>query len=183
MIFSVGYQKIQPARLVELCDRLDAFIVDVRAKPVSRKPGFGRRQLEALLGERYVWRGDQLGGLPPSWRDGRPLPKATSAGIDWLVTGEHNITTSPRNVILMCQEEFPGDCHRHLTIARALLRESISLAVWHLHEEDVVSSEQLDRALRADEPEVEYEALEPLEWLANAARRDAGQPSTLRDSP
>jgi hypothetical protein len=62
MIYTIGYQRLPLERLREIAEKLDAILIYCRFKPVSRKPGFGRRQLETLLGTKYEWRGNELGG-------------------------------------------------------------------------------------------------------------------------
>jgi hypothetical protein len=63
-VFTIGYQKLAPARLAEIAADLQALVIDVRGKPWSRKPGFHRTSLQRLLGERYLWMGDTLSGPP-----------------------------------------------------------------------------------------------------------------------
>lgn len=116
MIYTIGYARLAPARLLEIATALDAQVVDVRRSPRSRIAGYGARQLPALLGSRYVWAGDTLGG-----------GQVTEAG---LALVEGLARTSP--VILMCLEHSPGDCHRHHDIALPLARRG--WAVRHIYE-------------------------------------------------
>ena len=67
MIFSVGYGAMTGnLELVMLAARLRAPVWDCRTNPVSRKPGFGARQLEAALPPgQYQRMGHVLGGKRP----------------------------------------------------------------------------------------------------------------------
>jgi hypothetical protein len=62
MIYSIGYQRLAPARLVEIATGLDALVIDFRGKPVSRNASYRMPALERLLGRRYLWMGDTLSG-------------------------------------------------------------------------------------------------------------------------
>lgn len=132
-LWTVGYAKMTSQReLGALVERLNAVVVDVRKKPISRKPGFGIQQLEELFGSDYLWMPD-LGGLPSSEQTGSkqvdmarlraessssfsPLWKRWERGSDRLAS----IRIAGRApLILLCQEESPGDCHRHLIVLRS----------------------------------------------------------------
>lgn len=129
MIYSIGYQRLTPDRLVRLTAKLRAPIVDVRSNPSSRKPGFSRRALHDLLGpDRYIWAGDVLGGRPPG---------TTNEGIAMLMRGDP--------AILMCLEEAPGDCHRHHAIAVELLKRGID--VRHIYTDQLVRASDLSRTI------------------------------------
>ena len=62
LIWTIGYQRLAPQRLRCLAEDLDAWVVDTRHVPVTRIRGYGKNQLRDLLGDRYEWRGDELGG-------------------------------------------------------------------------------------------------------------------------
>jgi hypothetical protein len=108
-LYSVGYENITPADLKALSDRLGATVVDVRARMSRTKAGFGKLQLGSLLGSRYEWHGDILGGFGQDTTEGRK----------WLATFD-------RPAILLCKEWWPGDCHRHRTIAVPLLHSPLT---------------------------------------------------------
>jgi hypothetical protein len=139
-LYSAGYGQMQPEELVTLATQLGAIVVDVRANPGDRgrcKTGFRRKQLESLLGDRYLWRGDVLPGF------GRD----TLAGRQWLGTYD-------RRAILLCAEHAPGDCHRHQTIAVPLFREPIAPApsrmVLHYYEGLLIRADDLQTCIDTD---------------------------------
>ena len=139
MIYSIGYAALTPERLDAIASHFQAVVVDVRSIPTSRHRGFGGRQLAALLGPgRYVWKGDVLGGRPPG-----VLPE----GLAFLRALEPD-----QNVLLLCMEEAPGDCHRHRAIALALLPE---IDVVHICQDELVDASELQRAIEEDD---EYDA-------------------------
>jgi uncharacterized protein (DUF488 family) len=106
-----------------------ALVVDVRSRPFSRWPQFGRERLERLLeaqGIAYQWRGEALGGRPddPALLDAdgapdypamaaRPAFRSALAGLRALLAG-------PGRVAVLCSEGDPQRCHREHLIAAAL---------------------------------------------------------------
>jgi hypothetical protein len=134
-IYTIGYECLKPARLSRIAEGLNAIVIDCRSRPVSRRPGFGGNQLRELLGDRYVWRGDCLGGMPPT--------STTRKGIAWL-------SALQGNCLLMCLEEAPGDCHRHSLICGPHFPDAV-----HIFRNELVTARELARAIRDDdEPEL-----------------------------
>lgn len=137
MILSVGYQRHSQDSLVQLLDELAIVrVVDVRARPISRHKGMGRRQLATRLGARYEWHGDTLGGRYRG--SGGP----TRAGLDWLA-GE--VASELEHTCLLCLEECPGDCHRHHLIAVPLLARDVD--VLHVYRDQLVGTLDLQQSI------------------------------------
>lgn len=69
-VFSIGYEKAVPADLIVALNAAEvAILIDVRDRPISRRPGFSKRQLAAAIeaaGMRYVHL--QALGTPPEGR-------------------------------------------------------------------------------------------------------------------
>jgi hypothetical protein len=82
-------------------------VVDVRTRPASRWcPHFNRKPLAASLAEEciaYYWRGRHLGGLGNT----RISEKGFVADMSDVLAMEMS-----QNVILLCSERHPRDCHR-----------------------------------------------------------------------
>ncbi len=109
-------------------------LCDVRSRPGSfRFPQFNREPLEALLTSAGLWYeffGEALGGRPADPRayhaDGRVDYAARrkspefAAGIDRLLE-----LLRVANIVLMCAEEDPLQCHRFLMICPALLERGV----------------------------------------------------------
>ena len=111
-------------------------VVDTRSAPVSRRAAFAnKRTMPALLEQEdisYVFLGDALGGKPsdddlygkdgkPDYRKMRSL-ESFRAGVDAVLelAEEHTIA-------LMCSEEDPSKCHRHLLIEPAMIERGVGL--------------------------------------------------------
>lgn len=104
-------------------------VVDVRTAPYSRYvPRFNKLEIERTLvraGFKYLYLGDMIGGKPTDSafhdQDGKvnyrklAASRKFQAGIDRLVKGLGHV-----RLVLMCAEEDPRHCHRHLLIAREL---------------------------------------------------------------
>jgi len=117
VMYTVGYSKMSSAsHLLTLADDLDAVIIDVRARPVSRKPGFSKSNLVSLLASRYEWHGDVLGGRVK----GRG-PGVTKEGIDLLRS------RGGENLVLMCMEHEPWLCHRRGEICAPYFPDAIHI--------------------------------------------------------
>jgi hypothetical protein len=134
MLFSIGYQAITVDYLDHVAARLDAVILDVRGRPISRKKGWGGKQLAEHFGpSRYAWRGAELGN--------RGKYTTTPAGLASLA--EFDGEDAPDG-ILLCQCDAPGGCHRHLLIASKLPFDTL-----HIWRQEVVRSSELSRMMAA----------------------------------
>jgi len=135
-LFTVGYQKLGLADLCKLAADLGALVVDVRSSPNSRRAGFSQWELEQALGRKYAFQGDLLGGRS----------EIDPAGIAWIQRKlEGSFLFKPTNVLLLCMEEAPGDCHRHKTICSVHFPEAL-----HIYQGAVVSSYDLQEAIDSD---------------------------------
>lgn len=142
-IYSIGYQKLPTPEYIDaLTECLSATLIDVRSKPVSRKKGFSRSKLETLLGDRYLWLGDQLGGMAPG---------VTAIGLQMLAD-------FPRPAILMCMEEAPGACHRHIHIATQLFRHGIDVA--HIFRDVIFRASSLQWGINKESDDYPFDLLE-----------------------
>ena len=140
MILTIGYQRLSPERLREIITRLDARLIDCRNVPMSRRPGFSGRRLGELLGERYVQAGHFLGGRGHT----------TAEGIRWL-------RSQSGNVVLMCMEEAPGDCHRHFDICGPQFPEAV-----HIYQDELFTARALQQA---EDDDSDYEIIGSLTEL------------------
>lgn len=133
VIFTIGHSSVTFDHFASLLRAYDVqAVVDVRSHPSSRfAPHFSRRSLANLLrgvGLRYAFMGDALGGRPGHAQfydeHGRVLYREWSesesfrGGLARLRRG-----ASRRRMALMCSEESPLQCHRHLLIARAMAND------------------------------------------------------------
>jgi uncharacterized protein (DUF488 family) len=130
-LFTIGHSSLElDAFLKTLVTHDVKTVCDVRSRPGSfRFPQFSREPLEACLASaeiQYEFVGDTLGGRPSDPRayhaDGivnyeeRRKAKDFGAGIDRVLE-----LSQSSNIVLMCAEEDPLQCHRFLMICPALL--------------------------------------------------------------
>ena len=138
-IYSVGYEGLTVAGLVErLSQSRVEVLVDVRANPTSRRPGFSKPSLarsltaagieyrhEALLGNAFrdvadfdaameLMRGHLAGGEP-------------AAALDRLVG-----LGAERRIAVLCLESDQRRCHRQVVLEAALARDA-TLDILPLH--------------------------------------------------
>ena len=149
-VFTIGHSNHPLEKFLELLKAHEiAVLVDVRSIPSSRyTPHFNRAELEKALsaaGVRYVYAGGELGGMPNEEefydRLGH-VDYAKMAQSDRFRSGIARLKASARTgrTALMCSEEDPRNCHRHLLLSRVLAGEEVR--VMHIRG---------DGALEADE--------------------------------
>ena len=118
-----------------LADQEVKIVCDVRSRPGSfRFPQFNREPLEACLtsaGIQYEFLGEALGGRPSDPRayhaDGVVNYEERRKAADFRAGIDRAIALSrASNIVLMCAEEDPLQCHRFLMICPALLDRGIT---------------------------------------------------------
>jgi uncharacterized protein (DUF488 family) len=140
-IFTIGHSSLELAEFLTLLVAHQVKIVgDVRSRPGSfRFPQFNREPLEACLasaGIQYEFFGESLGGRPADPRayhaDGLVSYEARRGAADFLAGVDRVIELSRMsNIVLMCAEEDPLQCHRFLMICPALLERGATPL--HIH--------------------------------------------------
>jgi hypothetical protein len=175
MILTFGYQSSTPASLEMLVRDFDARVIDVRTEPRSRIRGFGRRQIERLLGGRYEWRGDQLGGRYLERDSAGKWVQRTewTVGVPWLVERAQH-----ENLILLCLETCPGICHRHPLVVQ-VARQLGPGACFHVYpaegEAEVLDVLDLQRAIEeSEDAEYPFEYYTSFRARVHAAGSSAG---------
>jgi uncharacterized protein (DUF488 family) len=152
-IYTVGHSNQSLGSFLALLQRHGIqSLVDVRSAPYSRYvPHFNRPELEDAVERqniRYLSLGDVLGGRPPGDEfydvDDHVLYYRVATapfflnGLERLVDegGEYRAA-------IMCSEEDPINCHRHLLIARVLSEQGVRVV--HIRADD---REQMESDLR-----------------------------------
>lgn len=145
-IYTIGHSNFEADEfLMTLQQHGITVLVDVRSRPVSKYvPHFNKDALEQLLPANsidYRYAGKYLGGQPddpavyrsgelPDDETGREqyLRKVDYLAVmerDWYKKGIERLLDIVRetqgNVVIMCSEGHPTDCHRHHMIARSLI--------------------------------------------------------------
>jgi uncharacterized protein (DUF488 family) len=112
-VYCIGYSGRQSGELLDLADRVEAVVVDIRFSPASRIPAWSRKRLSELLGGRYV-HVRELGNK--NYRSGGPI-----ALVDYEA-GRRQVERLLQElpVLLLCVCADPTECHR--TFVADLLR-------------------------------------------------------------
>ncbi|MEA3200840.1 MAG: hypothetical protein QOE90_2268 [Thermoplasmata archaeon] len=136
-VWTIGHSSVPLARFLELADSQGIQVVaDVRSSPFSRfAPHFSRPALESTLlehGLHYAFLGRELGGRPedPACYDdeGHALYwKMARTPIFEEGLARLGIWARRYRVALLCSEEDPAECHRHLLVARVLQERGIEV--------------------------------------------------------
>lgn len=137
-LFSIGHSNLQFETFIGLLTRYEIQVVaDVRSAPRSRYvPHFDSKPLRKSLhehGVKYVFLGKELGGRPEGdeFYDDEDhvlysrLGESAlfEAGLDRILGG-----ASDFRVAMLCSEEDPQHCHRHLLIGRVLQKRNLGVA-------------------------------------------------------
>jgi uncharacterized protein (DUF488 family) len=138
-IRTIGYGARSIGEFIEAIQAAGAeYLVDVRSVPHSKyKPEFSREPLGARLeqsGIQYVFMGDALGGRPddPSCYglDGRVdyascrMRPSFVRGLESLEAGWE----AGHQIVLMCSEGKPEECHRTKLVAEELIAAGVPVA-------------------------------------------------------
>lgn len=127
-IFTIGYEGATQAELIDaLRDAGVAVLADVRAVPLSRRPGFSKNILAAGLREAGIdYVGFKALGTPPEGREAaRKNNHARLAQVyagqlelpEAMVEGARLVEMAgEKPTALLCFEREPGGCHRSLLI-------------------------------------------------------------------
>jgi uncharacterized protein (DUF488 family) len=187
-LLTVGHSNTSLERLLQLLTstRVDV-LVDVRSSPYSSvAPQFGRESLEnALLrsGIVYVFEGRALGGRPEGaeyyGEDGRVL-YFRMADAQWFLAGLNRLRdmATQRRLAIMCSEENPTNCHRHLLIARVL--EESGVSVTHLRADGSLQPYAVmpDVSKRRRETPNLFPAVEDIGWKSTRSVSPSTRPSS-----
>ena len=161
IIYTIGHSNVQPHEIVELLrsSGIEA-VLDVRSSPYSRHaPQFNREDLAEQLelsGIQYSYGGNHLGGRPKDASCYDPHDEETVLydeveKKDWYLRGIEGLIqlASEKWTAVMCAEEDPSHCHRHLLIAQTLLDRDIE--VQHIrHKDSETWTEQARKTLERE---------------------------------
>ncbi|HYH51822.1 MAG TPA: DUF488 domain-containing protein [Acidimicrobiia bacterium] len=129
-IYSVGYEGLTVGGLVERLQqsRVEE-LVDVRANPSSRRPGFSKKKLgESLAAATIAYRHEPL--LGNAFRDEEDFDVAMALMRGHLATGEPADAVARlvsladgRRIAVLCLENDQRRCHRHVVLEAALAHD------------------------------------------------------------
>jgi len=139
IIYTIGHSNVDVEAVTELLKAHDIDVVlDVRTSPYSEHaPQFDRETLAEQLahaGIEYVHGGNYLGGKPRdrSCYDQHDEEKVLYQEVekrDWYQQGIDGLIelAMEKWTAVMCAEEDPSQCHRHLLIAQTLLDREVEV--------------------------------------------------------
>jgi uncharacterized protein (DUF488 family) len=187
-LYTVGHSNHSEQKFLDLLHQHGIeVLVDVRSQPFSRyNPQYNdsnlKRAVEAA-GIRYLFLGEELGGRPggEEFLDeaGHALyhrmaeSPAFLAGIERLQRGieEHRVA-------IMCSEEDPAVCHRHLLVTRVLCDRGVP--VLHIRGDGRLETEE--QIGRAEKQGVLFAELEDESWKSLRSVSPKRQPPSSSES-
>jgi len=125
-LLTIGYEGCKVQDVVAVLSSADVrLLMDVRALPRSRKPGFSKRQLAAELAERgIIYCHLQALGTPKAGRDavraGRPQVMEAifrdhmTSDLAQAELGQAKAIARESRTCLLCFERDPACCHRRI---------------------------------------------------------------------
>ncbi len=145
-LFTIGYEKARLADvLAALAEARVATLIDVRDRPISRRPGFSKRQLAAAVeeaGMRYLHL--QALGTPPEGREAgrrREWPRFWNIVETKLASAEAELALHEAAAVaqatpscLLCYEADWRQCHRRRVAE--ILAERHGFTLHHLAVEE-----------------------------------------------
>jgi uncharacterized protein (DUF488 family) len=136
LVYTIGHSNTGTVKFISLLKQYGIkTVVDVRSAPYSRHvPQFNKDRIKTELMKEeinYVFMGNVLGGKPEKFKgetsdDAKyrkiSLQEEYKNGISRLIEIAKENKTS-----IMCSEENPENCHRHLLIAKSLLAKGVEV--------------------------------------------------------
>lgn len=137
-LYTIGHGNRKPDEFLALLKNFGIeYLIDVRSQPYSKfNPQFNQNDLKFFLernGIKYVFMGDSIGGRPKDTScydyDGKVDYEVVKTK-DFFIQGIDRLKTAYNkdiNVVIMCSESKPCECHRSKLIGRVLNLENIVL--------------------------------------------------------
>lgn len=138
LLYTIGHSRYEFEYFANLLKKFEInYLLDVRSTPYSKyAETFNREQLENSLaseGITYFFMGKFFGARPDNTdlysKEGYLDFEKTSRS-DLFITGMENVKLGLKkgnNIVLMCTEKDPIDCHRAIMVARAFSLEGIDV--------------------------------------------------------
>ena len=137
-LYTIGHGNRKPDEFLALLKKFSIdYLIDVRSQPYSKfNPQFNQNDLKIFLdcnGIKYVFMGDSIGGRPKDTSCYDYHGKVNYDVVktkDFFIKGIERLKTAYNkdiNVVIMCSESKPCECHRSKLIGRVLNLENIVL--------------------------------------------------------
>ena len=148
MIYTIGHSNMTLETFFEILEsfKIDT-VTDVRSSPYSKFVShFNRENIKKKLvenGMRYIFLGDCIGGKPRDkkyYENGNVNYRLISRS-DRYIEGINRIIelNSKDNIVLMCSEEDPYNCHRHNLITQTLVKKGFEVIHIRKNNSDKIS--------------------------------------------
>lgn len=156
MIYTIGHSNMtQESFALILKSFKIEIVVDVRSSPYSKFVShFNRENIKKKLienGMRYIFLGDYIGGKPRNkkYYENGKVNYRLIAQSDRYSEGINRILelNNGNNIVLMCSEEDPYNCHRHNLITQTLVK--MGLEVIHIRKNSI------DRIVKPDKKDIQ----------------------------
>lgn len=148
VLFTIGYQKLgEAAELVRIMRALECrTLFDVRSSPRSRIAEFNQARISRAVTEADIYYFHEPGAGGHALRGFRGDVRTEGYRV-FDASALERIESSARRgfrPMLMCLEEAPGDCHRHL-LATELARRGIDAR--HVFGQEIFRAADLDHVI------------------------------------
>lgn len=154
-MYTIGYSKYNIKLFINKLKKYNInVLVDVRSMPYSKRfPSFNREILQNELKKnniKYIYMGKELGARREdvnSYTDGRvDFEKVVNEeifieGINRLILGK----SRGYNIVLMCSENNPMECHRTILISRELTNRGVEIK--HIYDDFIINQKDIEEEL------------------------------------
>jgi len=135
MIYTIGHSNITQKSFIEILKSFEfQLTVDVRSSPYSKfVPHFNRENIKAALNDnniKYMFMGNCIGGKPKNkkyYQNGNVNYHLISKNEHYKKGINKIIELNNKNLVLMCSEEDPYNCHRHNLITQTLVKKGLEV--------------------------------------------------------
>ena len=136
MIYTIGHSNMTLESFVLMLKSFEIdIVVDVRSSPYSKFVShFNRENIKKSLienGMRYIFLGDYIGGKPKDkkYYENSKVNYMLIAQSDRYSEGINRIIelNNENDIVLMCSEEDPYNCHRHNLITQTLVKKGLKV--------------------------------------------------------
>lgn len=151
-LYSIGHGNRKPEFFLKLLrDFKIEYLIDIRSKPYSKfNPAFNQSELKIFLesnGIKYVFMGNAIGGRPTDVscydKEGKVDYEVVKTK-EFFLNGINRLKTAyskDLNLVIMCSESKPCECHRSKLIGRVLDSDNILLK--HIDEKGRIKDQSL----------------------------------------
>jgi len=136
MIYTIGHSNLAQKSFIGVLKEFEIqIVIDVRSSPYSKfVPHFNRENIKKTLKEnnfRYIFLGDYIGGKPKNkeYYQNEKVSYDLIAKSEKFKEGIDKVMklSNENDIVLMCSEENPYNCHRHHLITQRILKQGLKV--------------------------------------------------------